>query len=180
LPARKWPNCQPFLAVAQPGKVGKMELFAAIDWSGIANVITAIGVLASIVLAYLSKQAALRAELSANRSEVKTEAVHTDIGHVKDNVSDLRSEVGVVKEDVHKVEMSTNSMKDALVAATKEAALSAGELKGRADKAAEVKAENKEAKAEAKAEAKIDADPDTVTVERDEHGNYESKSKPKG
>lgn len=50
------------------------------------------------------------------------------------------------KEDIHKIEKATNSMKDALVLATHDAAILTGEAKGRADQKAESKADDKERK----------------------------------
>jgi len=46
-----------------------------------------------------------------------------------------------VKADVHKIEVATNSMKDALVQATGDAKLLEGVAKGRADQKAETKRE---------------------------------------
>ena len=49
----------------------------------------------------------------------------------------------VVIADVHKIELSTNSMKDELVQTTKLAAHAQGDLEGRADLKAEQDAEQK-------------------------------------
>ena len=49
--------------------------------------------------------------------------------------------LGMVKDDIHKVELATNSMKDALVHQTAIASAATGELKGRADQRAESKAD---------------------------------------
>jgi hypothetical protein len=48
-----------------------------------------------------------------------------------------RADIQEVKENVVTIEKATNSMKDALVHATKEAAFSAGKEQGRADQKAE-------------------------------------------
>lgn len=49
----------------------------------------------------------------------------------------------VVKEDVHKIELATNSMKDQLVKATGDAAHAEGKAEGKAEQKAEGKAESK-------------------------------------
>lgn len=53
------------------------------------------------------------------------------------------SKLDKVAAEVHTVELATNSMKDALVEATREAALGEGEDKGRADLKAEQAADKK-------------------------------------
>ncbi len=63
------------------------------------------------------------------------------IGHVVNwlNSRSLREEVKVIKDNVEKVEIATNSMKDKLIEVTATSSHAEGVLQGRADQ----KAENK-------------------------------------
>ena len=91
------------------------------DYTGIAQVITAIGIAVCAISAIW----------------------------VKFSLDKLALQVRAVKEDVHKVEVATNSMKDALVKAAGEEGRATGEAKGRADQKAETHQQVQDAKLEA-------------------------------
>ena len=78
---------------------------------------------AAIIGATLSGIPAIIAAVYAFRSHSKVIAVKED--------------VALVKTDLHKVEVATNSMKDAQVAMASKLGMAEGELKGRADLKAE-------------------------------------------
>ena len=91
------------------------------DWPGIAQVITALGIVIVAIYQIWANMTLKRMALSLKQ----------------------------VKEDVHKVEVATNSMKDALVKAAGEVGMAEGEAKGRADQKAESHQESQAAKLEA-------------------------------
>lgn len=68
-------------------------------------------------------------------------AAATIIGSVAAAYVSVMSHLKDVKLNVQKIETATNSMKDALVLATRQAALGEGEAKGRADLKAETNEE---------------------------------------
>lgn len=83
-------------------------LFAESDYQGLALVITAIGSLITVIVSSIG-------------------AVYAIMAKVRSDTTDAR--VGRVETNVQKIEVATNSMKDALVLASGKA----GELKGRTD-----------------------------------------------
>ena len=96
--------------------------FAAIDAPGWALIIAAVF---SGIVSVLGAFAALYAAINAGRAKAAS----------AENAVRLTD----VKADVRKIEVATNSMKDALVNKTAEAATAIGEAKGRADQKAEMK-----------------------------------------
>ena len=107
---------------------------AATDWPGIAQVITALGIVIVAIYQIWANMTLKRMALSLKQ----------------------------VKEDVHKVEVATNSMKDALVKAAGEAGMAEGEAKGRADQKAEAHQESQAAKLE---EYQINAEYPAAVIE---------------
>lgn len=116
-------------------------LLAEIDFVGIAAVIAAIG--SAVAAIYAAK---------AHASAVQTKA-----------------DVVVVKEDIRKVEVATNSMKDALVKSTALASGLEGEAKGRADQKAAMIVEERQVKADKIIDAeKVDIKAESVQVTKEE------------
>lgn len=95
-------------------------LFAEVDLQGVATVINSVlGGLATL-LGAVAAIYAIRA--------------HTQ-------VKDVKLQVGDVKSDVHKIELATNSMKDALVDKSAQLGVAQGKAEGRAELRAEQKVE---------------------------------------
>lgn len=93
-------------------------LFAETDFNGVATVITAVFSGIAAVIASVGAVYAIRAHSQS-----------------KENLA----EVQVVKADVHKIELATNSMKDALVEKTSQLGVAQGKAEGRAELRAEQK-----------------------------------------
>lgn len=102
-------------------------LLADTDFAGVAQIITAVASLVSVILAGVAALYAAAAKLAANAT--------------KSDVATMSTGLSVVKENVQKIEIATNSMKDALVEATKVAGLAEGEKVGRAAQKSEMKSD---------------------------------------
>jgi hypothetical protein len=91
------------------------------DYAGIAQVITAAGIAIGAIFAIWAKF----------------------------SLDKLALQVRIVKDDIRKVELATNSMKDALVKAAGDEGRATGEAKGRADQKAETHQQTQDDKLEA-------------------------------
>ena len=103
-----------------------LAIYALTDWTGLtdlvrelASVVIAVGVVVNIVYTYKTKLLAEKAH---------------DVGLVNNaDIAAVKADVTETKIDLHKVEVSTNSMKDALIATTAKASLAEGKAIGRQD-----------------------------------------------
>jgi hypothetical protein len=114
-------------------------LASNLDLNGGAAMISALASL--LAMYYAAKAHKASKENVAHIESVKQDVgtVQQDVGTVKLAATVLTQNVWVVQENVQKIEIATNSMKDALIKATHEAALGEGVAKGRAEQHAENK-----------------------------------------
>lgn len=94
------------------------------DWKDIPPIIMALGVLVSAVLSGLAALYAARAKFLSEENTIRTKTI-------KAAVQDIKEDMTGVKTNILTVEKATNSMKDALVEATRSAAFSAGQAEER-------------------------------------------------
>lgn len=109
-------------AVLATVAVAELWLFAAIlveesDFARIAEI---------VIQTLPASLPALAAFIISLRTHWKVTEALVKVGDVKDDVSVVKDDLVIVKGDVHKVELATNSMKDALVLATHDAAMLQG------------------------------------------------------
>ena len=105
-------------------------MFAAIDWTGFAATVSALGVIVlAIVKAFESRSKAM--------AEIRLAEIALAVETLKSQSNTHTVDLSAVKENVQKIETATNSMKDALVVAVGDARLAEGKAIGRAEQKAE-------------------------------------------
>lgn len=99
-------------------------LFANTDWVGMATFVTAIGgVIGLLIKAVADARAQHAAALRDRKADVKTDQVRQDLIEHNEKASAKQDTIIEKVDDIHE---ATNSMKDALVAATEKEALIRG------------------------------------------------------
>lgn len=129
-------------------------IIADIDYQGLATLISA---LAAAVVSIIGAIYAARANVSASSARVASKEAKIAANESSAASVATTASMVEVKEDVRKVEIATNSMKDRLIEATRAAALGQGEKLGRAEEKAAQK--GREEKAEQAAKQATQSDP---------------------
>ncbi len=118
-----------------------MELFAELDANGIVLIVGAIFFGVQQVFAmWLASKREERAEerdraASVERKAVAVKLEASTVEH-NDKLDAVTATVNKTQEDVRKVELATNSMKDALIVATEKEALARGIKEGKESESA--------------------------------------------